>query len=58
MKGNEQMKKVNQYNEPIIYHDEISKCGIMLNIKDEMYIIRDGKKRRLHAFIIKERKGN
>ena len=42
---------------PTIYNDDVNKCGIML-IKDEMYIIRDGKKMRLNAFIIKERKGN
>ena len=52
------MKRANKYNEPIIYNDEVSRCGIMLNIKGEMYIIRDGKKMRLNAFIIKERKGN
>ena len=52
------MKKANQYNEPIIYNDEVSKCGIMLNIKDEVYLIKDGKKMRLNAFIIKERNGN
>ena len=44
--------------QPSIYNDGVSKCGIMLNIKGEMYIIRDGKKMRLNAFIIKERKGN
>jgi len=41
---------------PTIYNDEVSKCGIMLNVKGEMYIIKDGKKRRLNAFIIKERR--
>ena len=40
------------------YYDNIVNCGIMLNIKDEMYLIKDGKKMRLNAFIIKERKGN
>ena len=41
-----------------IYIDKVSKCGILLNPKGEMYIIRDGKKRRINAFIIKERKEN
>ena len=44
---------------PIIYNDEITKCGIMLvkgKTKEKMYIIRDGKKMRLNAFIIKERR--
>jgi len=43
-------------NYPYIYNDEVSKCDIMLNVKGEMYIIRDGKKMRLNAFIIKERR--
>ena len=46
------MKKI----KPIIYNDEISKCGIMINPRGKMFIIRDGKKMRLNAFIIKERK--
>ena len=41
---------------PTIYSDKVSKCDIMLNVKGEMYIIRDGKKRKLNAFIIKERR--
>jgi len=41
--------------QPIVLNDEITKCGIML-VKEKMYIIRDGKKMRLNAFIIKERK--
>ena len=40
----------------IIYDDVTNKC--MLIIKDELYLIRDGKKMRVDAFIIKERKGN
>ena len=44
------MKKEN----PVILEDTITNSGIMLNVKGEMYIIKDGKKRRLHAFIIKE----
>ena len=39
---------------PIIVEDNVTNSGIMLNVKGEMYIIKDGKKRRLHAFIIKE----
>ena len=50
MKGNKMKKE-----QPTIYNDEVSKCGIML-VKDNMYIIRDGKKMKLNAFIIKERK--
>ena len=50
MKGNK-MKRM----KPTIYNDEVNKCGIMLNLKGEMYIIRDGKKMKLNAFIIKER---
>ena len=46
------MKKI----KPILLNDEVSKCGIMINPKGEIYIIRDGKKRRLNAFIIKEKK--
>ena len=46
------MKKQEQ---PIIYNDNVSKCGIML-VKDNMFIIKDGKKMRLNAFIIKERR--
>ena len=48
------MKKQEQ---PTILNDGVSKCGIML-VRDKMYIIKDGKKMRLNAFIIKERKGN
>ena len=40
--------------QPVIYEDSVTNSGIMLNVKGEMYIIKDGKKRRLHAFIIKE----
>ena len=39
-----------------IYIDKVSKCNILLNPKGIMYIIRDGKKMRLNAFIIKEKK--
>ena len=53
MKGNK-MKKQEQ---PTILNDDVNKCGIML-VRDKMYIIKDGKKMRLNAFIIKERKGN
>ena len=51
MKGNKMIKQ----EQPIVLNDKVSKCGIMLNVKGEMYIIRDGKKMRLNAFIIKER---
>ena len=46
------MKKI----KPILLNDEISKCGIMINPKGKMYIIKDGKKMRLNAFIIKDNK--
>ena len=38
-----------------IYIDKVSKCGILLNPSGKMYIIRDGKKMRLNAFIIKNK---
>ena len=43
-------------NKNVIY-DDISGYGITI-IYNEMYLIKDGKKMRLNAFIIKERKGN
>ena len=46
----EQMSK-----KQVVLQDSVTNSGIMLSIKDEMYIIRDGKKMRLHAFIINER---
>jgi len=46
------MKKI----KPTIFNDEVSKCDIMINPKGKMYIIRDGKKMRLNAFIIKDNK--
>ena len=45
------MKKI----KPILLDDEVSKCGIMINPRGKMFIIRDGKKMRLNAFIIKEK---
>jgi hypothetical protein len=42
----------------ILVNDEVSKCGIMINPRGKMFIIRDGKKMRLNAFIIKEKKTN
>ena len=44
------MKKEN----PIVLQDVVTNSGIMLNVKGEMYLIKDGKKMRLNAFIIKE----
>ena len=44
------MKKEN----PVVLQDAVTNSDIMLNVKGEMYIIKDGKKRRLNAFIIKE----
>ena len=43
-------------NKRIIY-DDVTNKG-MLIIKDELYLIRDGKKMRVDAFIIKEREVN
>ena len=51
MKGNKMKIK----EQPIVLNDKVSKCGIML-VKDNMYIIRDGKRMKLNAFLIKERK--
>ena len=50
MKGNEHMKKDN-----VIYEDTITNYGITI-INDKMYLIKDGKKMRLNALIIKERR--
>ena len=44
------MKKEN----PIVLEDAVTNSGIMINVKDEMYLIKDGKKMRLNAFIIKQ----
>ena len=49
------MKKSNL--DPVMdkeYYDNITNSGIMLNTKGEMYLIKDGKKMKLNAFIIKE----
>ena len=51
MKGYEHMKK----QLPVIYEDTITNYGITI-IKDKMYLIKDGKKMRLDALIIKESK--
>ena len=45
------MKKVNNH---VIVEDAVTNSGIMLNTKGEMYLIKDGKKMKLNAFIIKE----
>ena len=55
MKGNEHMKKSNI--DPVMdkeYYDNITNSGIMLNTKGEMYLIKDGKKMKLNAFVVKE----
>ena len=46
---NEQMKKNIK-----VYEDTITNSGIMLNTKGEMYLIKDGKKMKLNAFVIKQ----
>ena len=46
---NEHMKKNIK-----VYEDIVTNKGIMLNTKGEMYLIKDGKKMRLNAFIIKQ----
>ena len=37
-----------------IYEDAVTNSGIMLNVKGEMYLIKDGKKMKLNSFIIKQ----
>ena len=37
-----------------VYEDIVTNKSIMLNTKGEMYLIEDGKKKRLNAFIIKQ----
>ena len=37
-----------------VYEDTITNKGIMLNTKGEMYLIKDGKKMKLNAFVVKE----
>ena len=49
-------KQPNQYNNPVVLEDAVTNSGIMLNVKGEMYLIKDGKKMRLNAFIIKQSK--
>jgi len=49
------MNKLNK-NDNIVY-DNITNKGILI-INDELYLIKDGKKMKLNALIIKERKGN
>ena len=39
---------------PIIVEDNVTNSAIMRTIKDEIYLIKDGKKMRLNAFIIKQ----
>ena len=46
------MKKM----KPTTYSDLSNNCDITLTPKGKMYIIRDGKKMRLNAFIIKNNK--
>ena len=38
----------------VVLQDAVTNNGIMLNTKGEMYLIKDGKKMKLNAFIIKE----
>ena len=40
-----------------VIYDDVTNYGITI-INNEMYLIKDGKKMRLNAFIIKERNGN
>ena len=41
---------------PTTYNDFINNCDIMLTPRGKMFIIRDGKKMRLNAVIIKDNK--
>ena len=43
---------------PTTYSDFINNCDIMLTPRGKMFIIRDGKKMRLNAVIIKDNKNN
>ena len=46
-------KRIGKEN-AIIVEDNVTNKGIMLNTKGEMYLIKDGKKMKLNAFIIKQ----
>ena len=47
---------MNNQNDNVVY-DDITNYGITI-INNEMYLIKDGKKMKLDALIVKERKGN
>ena len=40
-----------------VVYDNVTNNGILI-IKDELYLIKDGKKKRLDALIIKDREEN
>ena len=46
--------KMNDIN---VVYDDVTNYGITI-INNEMYLIKDGKRMKLDALIIKERKGN
>ena len=47
---------MNNQNDNVVY-DDVTNYGITI-INNEMYLIKDGKKMKLDALIVKERKGN
>lgn len=52
IRNKNKMKKM----KPTTYNDFITNCDIMLTPRGKMFIIRDGKKMRLNAVIIKDNK--
>ena len=47
---------MNNQNQGVVY-DNITGKGILI-VKDELYLIKDGKKMKLNALIIKDREEN
>ena len=52
MKGNNMKTELNN-----VVYDDVTNYGITI-INNDMYLIKDGKRMKLDALIIKERKGN
>ena len=53
MKGNNKMKEQEQN----VIYDDVTNYGITI-INNEMYLIKDGKRMKLNALIIKDREEN
>ena len=49
--------QTNKNNTQNVVFDDVSNYGITI-IKDELYLVKDGKAVKLSALIVKERKGN